>query len=105
MNALSRVPRLLEQRLESLEARIRGGDEGAWGEYVATAQALVAVLSDAAPGAGGRLLTTAELAKLLNVSPKVVLRRRKSGELAGAIQLGKRGRGALRWDPSRAVRP
>jgi hypothetical protein len=50
------------------------------------------------------MVTTAQLAKLMHVAPKTILRRRKAGTIAGAIQLGKRGRGALRWDMSQ-VRP
>lgn len=104
MNAFSRAPRLLEERLGVLEARLRGGDEIAWAEYIQVAQALAAVLAHAAPGAGGKLLTTRELGQVLGLSPKAILRRRKAGSIGGAVQLGQRGRGALRWDVGQAMR-
>lgn len=104
MDALSRAPRLLDERLGVLEARVRGGDEVAWAEYLQVVLALTAALAHAAPGAGGKLLTTRELGQVLGLSPKAILRRRKAGAIGGAVQLGRRGRGALRWDVGQAVR-
>jgi hypothetical protein len=104
MNALSRAPRLLDERLGVLEARLRGGDESAWSEYLSTVLALTAALGHAAPGAGGRLITTRELGQVLGLSPKAILKRRKAGAIGGAVQLGQRGRGAIRWNLSEAVR-
>jgi hypothetical protein len=104
VNALKRVPRLLEERLGVLEARLRDGDEAVWSEYLQVVQALTAVLAHAAPGAGGKLLTTRELGQVLGLSPKAILRRRKTGAIGGAVRLGQRGRGALRWDVAQAVR-
>lgn len=104
MDALQRAPRLLEERLAVLEGRIRAGDEEAWPDYLAAVQALAAALAQTAPGAGGRLVTTRELGTLLGLSPKSILKRRKAGAIGGAVQLGQRGRGALRWDIGQAVR-
>jgi hypothetical protein len=103
MGALERAPRLLDERLGVLEARLHGGDETAWSEYLQVVVALTAVLAHAAPGAGGRLVTTKELGTLLGLSPKAILKRRKAGAIGGAVQLGQRGRGALRWDIGAAV--
>jgi hypothetical protein len=97
MNQLSLLVRaapLLEKRLGDLEGRIRDGDESCWPEYLATVQALAAALAHTAPGAGGALLTTAQMAARLQISPKALLRRKKELE---PIRLGKRGRAALRW--------
>ena len=55
-----------------------------------------------APEVTGRLLTTAELAARLQLSPKTVRRRAKAGQLT-PIRFGGRGRGALRW-PVEAAR-
>ena len=104
MNAIDRAPRLLDERLGVLEARLRASDETAWGEYLQVVQALTAALAHAAPGAGGKLITTKALAELMGCAPKTILRRRKAGSIGGAVQLGQRGRGALRWDLSAAVR-
>lgn len=103
MNAIDRAPRLLDERLGVLEARLRAGEETVWGEYVQVVQALTAALGHAAPGTGGRLITTSELGTLLGLSPKAILKRRKAGTIGGAVQLGQRGRGALRWDVGAAV--
>lgn len=103
MNALERAPRLLDERLGVLEKRIREGDETAWPEYLTTVQALTAAIAAAAPGAGGELLTTAQMAARLQISTKALLRRAKKGQLE-PIRLGQRGRGALRWNLSEVVR-
>lgn len=103
MNALARAPRLLDERLGVLEARLRSGDEGVWLEYVATVQALTAALAHSAPGAGGKLVSTRELGQLMGLSPKTILRRRAKGQIQGAVELGRRGRAAVRWDVGAAV--
>jgi hypothetical protein len=93
---LRRVEVKLVERLEQLEGRLR--DEPAlWCEYARLGAALATIAGAIAPGAGGRLMTTAELAESLGVSPKTILRKRKAGELTPALELGRRGRGALRW--------
>jgi hypothetical protein len=103
MNALARAPRLLNERLSVLEARLQSGDEGAWPEYVATVQALTAALAHSAPGSGGRLVSTRELGQLMGISPKTILRRKAKGQIQGAVELGRRGRAAVRWDVGAAV--
>jgi len=100
--ALSRAQLLLVERLGQLEPLLAAGDELAWGRYVESAQALAAIAPQTEPGAGGRLMTTKELASHLNVTPKTVLRRAKRGALQ-PVRMGKRGPGALRW-PAVAAR-
>jgi hypothetical protein len=104
MDALSRAPRLLDERLALLERRLREGDATVWPEYLQTVLALTAALTHSAPGAGGKLLTTSELGQVLGLSPKAILKRRRAGTISGAVRLGQRGRGALRWDVGQAVR-
>jgi len=109
VNAIERAHRLLDERLAVLEARLRAGDETAWGEYVQVVLALTAALAHAAPGAGGKLVSTKELGELMGLSPKTLRRRRAKGQIKGAIQpesggaaQGKHGSG-LRWDVRAAV--
>jgi helix-turn-helix protein len=92
---LEHAARRLCERLAMLEARLT--DDAAWDEYRETAAALAAILPTLAPERRGWLLTTAELAERLGVSPKTVLRRKASGELKPAVVMGRRGRAALRW--------
>lgn len=99
--ALRRVEVRLLERLEQLERRLGDGDSTAWVEYAQLTTALAAIAPQTTPGASGRLLTTAELAAALGCSSKTVLRKRQSGDLT-AMQLGKRGRAALRWAAPRA---
>jgi excisionase family DNA binding protein len=94
--ALRRAEVQLTARLEKLEARLRDDDAAAWGAYCAAAAALAALAPVLVPGADGRLLTTREMADRLGVSTRTLLRQRKSGKMA-ALQLGDRGRAALRW--------
>jgi hypothetical protein len=54
------------------------------------------VLGQTAPGAGGELLTTRQMAARLQLSPRTLLRRAKAGK-AEPIRFGERGRGAVRW--------
>lgn len=98
--ALVRVERRLVARLEELEARLDGEDPEVWKEYAALAAALAAVAPMTVPGAGGELLTTAQMAQRLQVAPKTLLRRAKRGKLQQPIRLGRlgeRGRETLRW--------
>ena len=94
--ALTRAQLRLVERLEQLEERVAGGDEAAWRSYCEAAGALAHILPSLAPENGGPLLTTKEMAARLNVSPKTLLRRRARGKI-NAVQLAKRGPGALRW--------
>jgi hypothetical protein len=94
---LERAARRLGDRLAQLEERLQQDDADAWTPYLDTAQALAAVLPAIAPGSRGELLTTAEMAARLNIAPKTLLRRRKQGQVRAAVELGQRGRAALRW--------
>jgi excisionase family DNA binding protein len=91
--ALHRAAHLLGDRLAQLAERIAGGDESAWADYAAASVALAQLAAALAPGANGRLLTTAELAESLNVSVRQVRRLKKAGRIAPAVKLGR----ALRW--------
>ena len=86
----------LVARLQSLDAKLTAGNETAWPDYCQTAAALAAITPLTLPGASGQLLTTAQLAARMQVSPKTIRRRAKAGELE-PVRMGKRGRGALRW--------
>jgi hypothetical protein len=94
--AVTRAVPLLEARLVELEERVRQGEEAAWEAYLATLTALLTVTARTVPGAAGELLTTAQMAERVGLSPKTLLRRKATGQLK-PIQLGKRGRGAVRW--------
>lgn len=95
MTALDRAARNLEARLAELEKRLADG--AGWFEYAAVAASLATVRAQLTPEASGRLLTTRELADRMGVSPKTVLRRKAKGQLRPAVQLGERGRAAIRW--------
>jgi hypothetical protein len=106
---LRRVETKLVERLERLEERLNLGSgkpelnletrdvDAAWVEYAQIGAALATITAATTPGAGGRLLTTSELAAAYGVSKKTILRKRKAGVLNPAAQLGERGRAALRW--------
>jgi len=85
------------QRLAAHLTDLERADPTDWDAYISAVIALTAALASTAPGAGGRLLTTGELARLLHVSPKTVLKKRRTGELTPALTLGARGRSAIRW--------
>jgi len=93
--ALRRVEARLLAHLDQLEPRLDQGDD-LWPAYCEAAAALAAIVAHTVPGADGHLLTTKELAAALQVSPKTLLRKRQAGRLT-AVELGKRGRAALRW--------
>jgi hypothetical protein len=95
--ALGRAQRRLLERLEQLEERIADEHEDAWPEYRDLATALAAVAAQLAPGARGELLTTEQMAARLGISSKTLLRRRARGQVKAPVQLGQRGRAALRW--------
>jgi hypothetical protein len=91
--ALVRAARLLAARLEALEQRIREGDESAWPDFLTTVQASVELEARLTPGSHDELITTRELAARLSVSPKTILRRKKTGALTPAFAAGK----LIRW--------
>jgi hypothetical protein len=95
---LERAQLRLVERLEQLEARLAGGDEGVWLEYGQLAAALAAIAPLTAPGAGGRAMTTKELAAAFHLTERVARRKGLKGELpVGAIRLGTGDRAKLRW--------
>jgi len=101
--ALSRAQARIIERLGQLEPRLDEGDATTWSAYCQAASALAAITSHTMPGSNGRLMTTRELAESMGVSPKTILRKRKTGELT-AVQLGQRGRAALRWRGDEVLR-
>jgi hypothetical protein len=94
---LERAARRLAERLAQLEEQLQQGDAAAWPAFCEASQALAAVLPVIAPGARGELLTTQQMAERLGIAPKTLLRRRARGQVKAPVQLGERGRAALRW--------
>ncbi len=90
---LERAAILLAQRAGRLEERVCQGDESVWAEYRETLNVLAKVLDHVAPGRRGEYLTTADMAKRLNISPKTLLKRKAKGEIKPIIQRGK----LIRW--------
>jgi predicted site-specific integrase-resolvase len=52
------------------------------------------------PGAGGELLTTAQMAERLGIKPKTLLRHKSNGAVRPALQRGK----LIRWKGDEVVR-
>ncbi len=94
--SLARAARLLAERLDGLEKRIRAGDQAAWVPYLESARALGALLANLPPDRREGFLTTAEMAERLNISPKTLLRRKARGEIRPAVQAGR----LIRWKGS-----
>jgi hypothetical protein len=101
---LRRVTLLLEDRLATLEERLHDGDATAWADYLAVVTAYAHVVAQLAPDRFGEFLTTRAMAEKLNVSPRTLLKRKRKGALTPAVQLGKRGRAAIRWRGTEAAR-
>jgi hypothetical protein len=93
MHALRRSVILLTERLAALEARVRAGDEAVWIPFLETLSALAAILPNLAAERHGALLTTAEMAAQLQISPKTLLKRKRQGEVRPAMARGK----LIRW--------
>jgi len=92
--ALLRAADRLTTHLQHLEHQLGAGDESAWADYRETARALAEMIGHLAPErGGGPLLTTAEMAARLNVSPKTLLKRKAHGDIRPAVQRGK----LIRW--------
>jgi hypothetical protein len=87
----------LVARLAVLEAQLDAGHEGVWPDYLEAARTLAAILPLLAPG---QLLTTAELAAQLGISPKTLRRRKALGLLQPALQHGR----LFRWRDDQGVR-
>jgi|RhiMetdeSRZDD1v2_1073273.scaffolds.fasta_scaffold01324_27 hypothetical protein len=84
---------LLIHRLQLLEDRLQEQDAEVWAEFIQTAQGLATIAPMLAPDRRGHLLTTAEMAERLRVTPKTLLKRKARGELRPAFQRGK----LIRW--------
>ena len=94
---LEQAARRIAARLLVLDRELEAGDLSGWEEYVVLAQALAQLEQATSPVRTGRLMSTHEMAGRLGISPKTLLRRRARGEVEPALVMGKRGRGALRW--------
>jgi hypothetical protein len=94
--ALERGRALLGNRVGVLERRVRDGDERAWPEYAAVLSALAA-LDGCQPS---RLLTSAEMARVMGLSVKTLLKRKRQGNIRPAIAAGK----LLRWRADKLIR-
>jgi hypothetical protein len=90
--ALQRAARRLAVRLETLEGEL-DREPSRWPDYLATVNALAALVPSLAPERGGALLTTAEMAGRLGISAKTLLRRKADGGIRPALQRGK----LIRW--------
>ena len=89
---IDRAARLLTNRIDTLEKRVREGDESAWPDYQETLRTLAALLPHLGPERGA-MLTTAEMADRLGVAPKTLLRHKAKGRIRPAVAQGK----LLRW--------
>ena len=94
--ALDRCTRRLLGRLEALEVQLDAGDD-VWVAYATIGASLAAVAAQARPGANGEHVTTQDLADKLGVHPKTVLRWKGEGRITPALELGARGRSAIKW--------
>jgi hypothetical protein len=90
----------LVDHLAEIEARLDGGDAGAWDAYVATLTALLRVLEQGTPGARGELLTTAQMAERLGIAPKTLLKHAAAGVVRPALKRGK----LIRWKGDEVAR-
>ena len=98
-SALDHVAGRLVARLAVLEAQLDAGDEGVWPDYLKAARTLATIWPLLEPGQH-RLLTTAELAAQLGISPKTLRRRKALGLLQPALEHGR----LVRWRADQGVR-
>ncbi len=89
---IDRAARLLTDRIDTLEQRVREGDETAWPDYQDTLRTLAALLPHLGPERGA-MLTTAEMADRLGVAPKTLLRHKAKGRITPTVAQGK----LIRW--------
>jgi hypothetical protein len=90
---LQHASELLIHRLQFLEDRLQDHDAETWAEFIRAVQGLATIAPMLAPDRGGHLLTTAEMAERLRVTPKTLLKRKARGEVRPAFQRGK----LIRW--------
>jgi len=89
---------VLERAVQRLTARLNEVERQGvvdWVEYASMVTALAQALAATRPSSSVEWLTTKEMAQRLKLTPRTVLR--KAGKLPGAVRLGKRGTGAIRW--------
>jgi hypothetical protein len=87
---------LAERRLTEGVHQLYETEQGCSAEFVAVAQALALVVAQLRSDPG-ELLTTAQAAERLNVSPKTLRAKAKAGVISQPTRLAKRGASALRW--------
>ncbi len=97
--ALGKAERLLSQRLGQLEERLQAGDEGAWSEFLQVVSTLATLLPSLAPERGGPMLSTAQMAGRMGISPKTLLRHKKNGKIEPTLQKGR----LIRWNGSEGL--
>jgi hypothetical protein len=90
---LDRSVRRVAARLSELEARVGTGEESAWPQFLEAAKVLALLLPALAPERHGALLTTAEMAERLGVTPKTLLKHKAHGAIRPRVQRGK----LIRW--------
>ena len=90
---LERAVVLLIDRLRVLEGEVDLGQGGAWQAYLDTVVALATLLPSLAPERRGALLTTAEMAQRLRISPETLLKRKRRGEIRPTVERGR----LIRW--------
>jgi hypothetical protein len=91
--ALQKSEGALVRLVEDLRGRVEAGDLTAGPVLCQAVLALSEIQRATAPEASGRLLTTAELADKIGVSPKTLLKRKAKGEIRPLLQKGK----LIRW--------
>jgi len=96
--ALQQGEKLLLERAEQLRPRLQT-EPGLWGEYCEVLKSLAAIAPATAPEASGALLTTAELAGRLGLTPKTILKHKKAGRIRPAVSRGK----LIRWAPGQTL--
>jgi excisionase family DNA binding protein len=89
--ALAEAERRLVARCQELGRRLDAGED-VWVQYTPA----VTLLNALVPAERRPLVTTQEMAKRLNVTPRTVRKLGKAGKLEG-LRLGKRGTAAIRW--------
>ncbi len=89
---IDRAARLLTDRIDTLDKRVREGDETAWAAYQETLRTLTALLPHLGPDRGA-LLTRAQMAERFGIRPKTLLKHKAKGKIRPAIVEGK----LLRW--------
>ena len=81
-----------------------GASSPAWSEYLTTLNVLLALkATDGVAGSNGGLLSTREMADRMGVAPKTLLRWRAQGRVKPAVQIGQRGRAAVRWKGTETI--